>query len=122
MADLYSYFRFLQWRPFSSMQTFRTHLLDPIKTNPDKAYKKLHGVLQGVLLRRTKHSTLEGQPILQLPKCEQTLEKIDFTEKERAFYDKLRTESKGVLQELKAHAGCAHQRLCGLSCFIWDAA
>ena len=110
MADLYSYFRFLQWKPFSCLQTFRIHLLDPIKTNPEKAYKKLHGVLQGVLLRRTKQSTLEGKPILELPDCKHTLERIEFSEKERAFYDKLRTESNDVLQELQAHAGCAHAR------------
>lgn len=108
VADLYSYFRFLQWKPFNNQTVFKKQIQEPVKANQEKAYKKLQGILQGVLLRRTKHSTLEGKPILDIPKCEQRLERIEFEASERQFYDKLLAESQSVLAGLQASGGCVH--------------
>lgn len=63
--------------------------------------------LQGVLLRRTKHSSINGEPILDLPKCEQTLRRVDFSAEERALYDRIKEETKTVMAGLGAGGGCA---------------
>lgn len=64
--------------------------------------------VQGVLLRRTKYTSLDGQPILNLPPCRQTQECIDLDDKERAFYDDLKRQSQDVVSGLRAGAsGCA---------------
>jgi SNF2-related domain len=112
IKDLFSYFRFLQWEPFCHLAAFRTHLVEPLKGDSKKAYMKLHSVLKGVLLRRTKASKLaDGTPILDLPKCEQTLRQIEFSPKEREFYEQLHEKSKQVLQDLKERRGCVPRLL-----------
>lgn len=52
--DLYSYFRFLRFDPFSSYKQFCSSLKVPIQKNPTSGYKKLQAVLKTIMLRRTK--------------------------------------------------------------------
>lgn len=52
--DLFSYFRFLKYDPYSSYKSFCTALKFPISKNSDTGYKKLQAVFKVVLLRRTK--------------------------------------------------------------------
>lgn len=49
--------------------------------------------LQTMLLRRTKSSTIDGQPVVNLPARETGLVKKDFDEQERQFYKDLESES-----------------------------
>jgi hypothetical protein len=76
----------------------------------------VNAFLQGVLLRRTKQSKLDGKPILDLPPCEQTLRRIELTPQERAFYDQIKAESQSYVRGLQEHSGCAfcaaHDALC----------
>jgi SNF2 family DNA or RNA helicase len=102
----------LQWKPFNSFNVFKAHILEPIKQNPEKAYKKLQGILQGVLLRRTKNSTIDGKPILDIPKCNQSLHRIDFGHQERQFYNTLKAQSESLLQNLQGQGGCAPSASC----------
>lgn len=46
VLDLYSYFRFLRWAPFHTLQTFKCQIADPVKSNPEKGFKRLQGILQ----------------------------------------------------------------------------
>jgi SNF2 family DNA or RNA helicase len=50
VQDLYSYFRFLRWAPFDQLSVFKEHIMEPAKAMPEKAYQKLQGILQVVLL------------------------------------------------------------------------
>ncbi|KAL6844538.1 hypothetical protein ACP4OV_026211 [Aristida adscensionis] len=53
-----------------------------------------------VLLRRTKETLIDGEPIIKLPPKTIQLNKIDFTEEERAFY---LTLEEGSRQKFKAY-------------------
>ncbi|MCO5586329.1 hypothetical protein L7F22_040268 [Adiantum nelumboides] len=92
--DLYSYFRFLKYEPFSVYKNFRSDIKDPITRDPTNGYRRLQVVLRKVLLRRTKHSQIDGEPIITLPEKVVALEQVDFTPEERAFYTTLETQSR----------------------------
>lgn len=55
--DLYSYFRFLKYEPYSSFSLFRSMIKGPISRGSSQGYKKLQTVLKIILLRRTKGET-----------------------------------------------------------------
>ena len=55
---------------------------------------KLQALLKAILLRRTKSSKIDGQPILSLPPKEITLVHAVFSPDEKAFYDALESKSK----------------------------
>lgn len=52
--DLYSYFRFLKYDPYSSYQTFCDTIKNPISKYPVKGYETLQAILKKIMLRRTK--------------------------------------------------------------------
>jgi len=64
VEELYSLFRFLQIRPLSQWETFKSTIVSPIKNGQTKvAMKRLHVVLKSVMLRRTKDATISTSPI-----------------------------------------------------------
>eukprot|EP00798_Chlamydomonas_sp_ICE-L_P029290 gene29290-12534_t len=66
--DLYSYFRFLRYRPYNDYRSFQEFLKSKILSKPTQGYKLLKAVLQRVLLRRTKSCTSrDGTALLGLP-------------------------------------------------------
>ncbi|OEL30921.1 Helicase-like transcription factor CHR28 [Dichanthelium oligosanthes] len=52
--ELFSYFRFLKYDPYSTYNSFCTMIKHPIARDAVHGYKKLQAVLRVVLLRRTK--------------------------------------------------------------------
>jgi hypothetical protein len=52
--ELFSYFRFLKYDPYSTYNSFCTMIKHPIARDAVLGYKKLQAVLRVVLLRRTK--------------------------------------------------------------------
>ncbi|KAE9618533.1 putative DNA helicase chromatin remodeling SNF2 family [Lupinus albus] len=86
--DLYSYFRFLR--------------------NSIQGYKKLQAVLRAIMLRRTKGTLIDGQPIINLPPKTIELTKVDFSGEERAFYTKLEADSRSQFKAYAA-AGTVNQ-------------
>uniref|UniRef100_A0A0D3GWZ4 Uncharacterized protein n=1 Tax=Oryza barthii TaxID=65489 RepID=A0A0D3GWZ4_9ORYZ len=99
--ELYSYFRFLKYDPYSTYNSFCTMIKHPIARNAVHGYKKLQTVLRIVLLRRTKETLIDGEPIIKLPPKTINLDKVDFTKEERAFYLTLEERSR---QQFKAYA------------------
>ena len=61
--------------------------------------------MQPVLLRRTKSSTIDGQPVVKLPPREQQLVRKAFSMSEQKFYDQVQAES---MQQLKVCASAAN--------------
>lgn len=106
--DLYSYFRFLRYYPLSSYTLFRSTIKAPITRNPSKGYMKLQTVLKTIMLRRTKGSLLDGEPIINLPPKVVELRKVDFSDEERDFYTRLEADSRAQFQEYAA-AGTVKQ-------------
>uniref|UniRef100_A0A7N0TJC4 Helicase-like transcription factor CHR28 n=1 Tax=Kalanchoe fedtschenkoi TaxID=63787 RepID=A0A7N0TJC4_KALFE len=92
--DLYSYFRFLKYEPYSIYKSFCSSIKVPIQRSPAKGYKKLQAVLKTVMLRRTKGTILDGEPIINLPPKTIELRKVEFSKEERDFYSKLEADSR----------------------------
>jgi hypothetical protein len=72
--DLYSLFEFLGKtivNPLHEFSTFKSKIADPLKNKRTKiAMTRLAVVLGAMLLRRTKTMTIDGKPLLLLPKRE----------------------------------------------------
>ncbi|KAL5216115.1 hypothetical protein ABZP36_007516 [Zizania latifolia] len=99
--DLYSYFCFLKYEPYSVYSSFRSMIKCPISRDATRGYKKLQAVLKVVMLRRTKETLIDGEPIIKLPPKTIQLSKIDFTQEERSFYMML---EEGSREKFKAYA------------------
>lgn len=88
--------RFLRYEPFNHPKAFKTHIKEEIAHNPAKGFRKLQALLRAVLLRRTKGSTIGGQPIIALPERRQQLLKIEFSRDEAAFYKQVHLRLAGL--------------------------
>ncbi|XP_010031367.2 helicase-like transcription factor CHR28 isoform X1 [Eucalyptus grandis] len=99
--DLYSYFRFLKYEPYAAYKAFYMTIKIPISRNSLHGYKKLQAVLRAVMLRRTKGTLIDGEPIITLPPKTIHLAKVDFSKEERDFYTQLEHDSR---VQFKAYA------------------
>ncbi|XP_031488009.1 helicase-like transcription factor CHR28 isoform X2 [Nymphaea colorata] len=99
--DLYSYFRFLRYDPYAVYKSFCTTIKNPISRSPTTGYKKLQAVLQTIMLRRTKGTIIDGEPIIKLPPKSISLKKVDFSMDERDFYSRLEADSR---EQFKVYA------------------
>ncbi|XP_043714858.1 helicase-like transcription factor CHR28 isoform X2 [Telopea speciosissima] len=106
--DLYSYFRFLRYDPYAVYKSFCSMIKVPVTKHPTTGYKKLQAVLKTIMLRRTKATLLDGQPIITLPPKSIELKKVDFSTEEREFYSKLEADSRAQF-EVYAAAGTVKQ-------------
>ncbi|KAK4340576.1 hypothetical protein RND71_039077 [Anisodus tanguticus] len=106
--DLYSYFRFLKYDPYAVYKQFCSTIKVPIQRHPTTGYRKLQAVLKTVMLRRTKGTFIDGEPIINLPTKTIVLRKVDFTDEERDFYCRLEAESRAQFAEYAA-AGTVKQ-------------
>ncbi|TKY59320.1 SWI/SNF-related matrix-associated actin-dependent regulator of chromatin [Spatholobus suberectus] len=106
--DLYSYFRFLRYDPYAVYTSFCSSIKIPISRNPAKGYRKLQAVLKTIMLRRTKGTLLDGEPIISLPPKYVELKKVEFSMEERDFYSRLEADSRAQFQEY-ADAGTVKQ-------------
>ncbi|CAN8270214.1 unnamed protein product [Cochlearia groenlandica] len=106
--DLYSYFRFLRYHPYAMYMSFYKTIKGPLSKNSPNGYKKLQAVLRAIMLRRTKGTLLDGQPILNLPPKIVNLSKVDFSIKEWSFYRKIEADSRLKFEEYAA-AGTLYQ-------------
>ncbi|KAI3778638.1 hypothetical protein L2E82_08019 [Cichorium intybus] len=99
--ELFSYFRFLKCDPYANYKSFCNQIKIPISRSSQQGYMKLQAVLKAIMLRRTKGTLIDGQPIINLPPKTIHLKAVDFSTEERAFYVKLETESRS---RFKAYA------------------
>ncbi|KAL7088914.1 hypothetical protein ACP275_13G157400 [Erythranthe tilingii] len=106
--DLYSYFRFLRHEPYAIFKTFCEQIKAPIHRNPKDGYKKLQAVLKTIMLRRTKGTFIDGEPIINLPPKTIELKRVDFSMEERDFYCRLEADSRAQFAEYAA-AGTVKQ-------------
>lgn len=106
--ELYSYFRFLRYDPYADYKSFCTTLKFAIARNAIHGYKKLQAVLRAIMLRRTKGTVIDGQPIIRLPPKRIHLTKVEFSPEERAYYAKLEADSRSQFKAYAA-AGTLHQ-------------
>uniref|UniRef100_A0A0D9W9X0 RING-type domain-containing protein n=1 Tax=Leersia perrieri TaxID=77586 RepID=A0A0D9W9X0_9ORYZ len=102
IEDLYSYFRFLKYEPYCVYTSFRSMIKQQISYDATRGYKKLQAILKIILLRRTKETLIDGEPIIKLPPKTIELSKIDFTKEERTFYMIIEEGSREKFKEYAA--------------------
>ena len=100
LDDLYSYFKFLRYHPFDTPDGFRRKIKDLIARSPQRGFQALHQILRAIMLRRTKATKIDNQPIVQLPKRVVTHVAVDFSTYERKFYQQVEAESKAKFRAL----------------------
>lgn len=99
--DLYSYFRFLRFSPYTDYAAFRRLIKDPIATKPAMGYKRLNAIMKGVMLRRTKSSKIDGKPVVDLPPCRHRLLRRRFSPKEQLAYNQIYSECSNKFRALR---------------------
>ncbi|XP_074274154.1 helicase-like transcription factor CHR28 isoform X1 [Silene latifolia] len=115
--ELYSYFRFLRHEMYSNYKIFCEKIKFPISRDPIMGYKKLQAVLKTLLLRRTKDTLLDGEPIICLPPKFINMKTVNFTIEERTFYAKLEAESRSQFKAYAA-AGTVNQNYANILLMI----
>ncbi|KZP27972.1 hypothetical protein FIBSPDRAFT_917816 [Athelia psychrophila] len=94
LADIYGLLRFGQFRPWNDWDSFNEYIAKTQIEDPPLAGLRAQGILQPLMLRRTKNSTLEGEPIIKLPPKSIELVTLDFSAEERDVYDSFERRSK----------------------------
>lgn len=108
IEDLFSYFRFLKYTPYDTYKSFYEGIKHRISRDSTTGYRKLQAVLRAIMLRRTKATLIDGEPIIKLPKKTINLSKVDFSAEERAFYMQLEADSRSQFKAYAA-AGTVNQ-------------
>ena len=88
LDELFSQIKFLRIKPYNEWQKFRNDFITPMKSDytREKAMRMLQTLCKAIMLRRTKESTFEGQPILVLPPRTTEVLNPEFSEDEETFY------------------------------------
>lgn len=98
--EMGSLIHFLRIKPYNDPQEFRRkfNALYPKGNkgfdNPASVMKSLQVLLRAIMLRRTKTSTIDGEPIITLPPKTEITDHVVFTEDEQQYYDDLEHASR----------------------------
>ncbi|EME49117.1 hypothetical protein DOTSEDRAFT_67996 [Dothistroma septosporum NZE10] len=96
LADLYSLLRFVGVSGgLDRLEMFNRVLVRPIKNGDESATSLLKAIMKAFTLRRRKDMKFID---LKLPKLEEFVHRIDFTEKEKERYDALFLQAKGMMK------------------------
>lgn len=105
--ELYLSLRFLRIKPYNQEARFRSDLLVPLKSIErassaarGRAMRRLQVLFLLILLRRTKDSEIDGQPILQLPAKTVNREDVEMGAVERQYYSQLELKTRLEAEEL----------------------
>jgi len=94
VGELYSLIRFLRIKPYDVAERFSRDFSIPLKKgDSEKAMRMLQALLKAILLRRTKKSTIDGKPILNLPERITQAQHANFSDDERDFYRAVETQT-----------------------------
>lgn len=94
LADIYGLLRFGRFRPWNDWNDFNAHVARVQSEDAVLAGERAKQILRPILLRRTKGSMLEGEPILQLPPKDIVIVNLKFSEEERELYNSFESRSK----------------------------
>lgn len=97
IGELYSLIHFLRIKPYNSLDRFNRDFTKPLKQSYEpekkKAMQQLQVLLKAILLRRTKKSKIDGEPILSLPERTTESQHAVFNDDELAFYKALESQT-----------------------------
>lgn len=89
LLDIFAHLRFLRQRPYNQIQEFRKHIIKTENHQAALAGQRAQALLKTCLLRRNKASTIDGKPLLILPKKHIQHVVLQFCKEEREIYDAL---------------------------------
>lgn len=94
IGELFSLIRFLRIPPYNEYKKFRATFEQPLRdrydqTDKDRTMKALQILLKAILLRRTKKSQIDGEPILKLHERTTVESHAEMDKDQREFYDSL---------------------------------
>ncbi|KAG5418792.1 hypothetical protein I9W82_003510 [Candida metapsilosis] len=116
IEELYPIVRFLKLRPYYLEDKFRA-LVIPLKSKSDEfddvdrsySMRKLRAMISSILLRRTKNSKIDGEPILNLPKKHVISDYVELESEEMSYYKSveagIQRQAEKMLASPKGH-GC----------------
>lgn len=113
LDDVFSLIHFIGESPWSEFSFWNRMISKPFQKQDQKALRRLHALLQPLLLRRTKAMRLEnGQSLVTLPPKDQKVVCLEFTQEEHQFYQSLFRKSKkkfeGMVQQGDALSHFTH--------------
>ncbi|KDR65835.1 hypothetical protein GALMADRAFT_131232 [Galerina marginata CBS 339.88] len=94
LADIYGLLRFGRFRPWNDWNDFNEHVAKVQFEDAPLAGSRAQAILKPILLRRTKDSTLEGKPLLELLPKHIEIVKLKFTPDEREVYESFEKKTK----------------------------
>ncbi|KAF9265070.1 hypothetical protein L218DRAFT_1076057 [Marasmius fiardii PR-910] len=94
LADIYGLLRFGKFRPWNDWNAFNREVCRVQSEDPLLAGNRAQTILATLLLRRTKNSQLEGEPLLKLPPKNIEIVNLQFSEDERDLYENFEKKSK----------------------------
>ncbi|KAJ9616880.1 hypothetical protein H2200_000600 [Cladophialophora chaetospira] len=99
--EIFSLIRFCRIRPYCDWKRFQQDIAGPLKRKynvvNERGMATLQALLRAILLRRTKHSNIHGQPILQLPPKETREDRVPFDKDQSEFYFALERSAQVVM-------------------------
>lgn len=111
--ELYPIIRFLEIKPYNNECKFKNDLSSSFKTNSKnydnfhqmQSVKKLRAILKAMLLRRTKNTLIDGQPVFTLPRKHSVYEYVDLEKDEKKFYtlleQKIQNKAKKIINNIE---------------------
>lgn len=133
LDDIYSQFLFIRYFLVSSYREWYLKYKRPLESargGPKTAlFKRFQAMLGVVLLRRAKSDKIDGKPIINLPKRTVVMRELEFSAKERAYYNAQEERAVVAMQRfgieqgfttalvilLRLRQACGHPALCD-----WD--
>ncbi|KAI9041053.1 DEAD/DEAH box helicase [Aspergillus affinis] len=98
LPELYSLLKFLRVQPSSDLDISTMASIPPLQSSWEplqvRRIAHLRGLMNTMMLRRTKSSIIQGLPIIQLPAKTTENVYVSFTEQERKLYTMLESHSR----------------------------
>jgi SNF2 family DNA or RNA helicase len=95
--ELFALIRFLKISPYNVWGKFSFEISKPLKTKSTVLHKRAMGrvqaVLKSIMLRRGKTTVVDGKQICEIPPKHIHMQKVDFSEDERALYQAVETQN-----------------------------
>ncbi|KAF7295554.1 hypothetical protein MIND_01095400 [Mycena indigotica] len=105
--ELFSLLKFLRIKPLNNWEVFNMQIAKPVKNGrgAGRAMKRLHVVLQKVMLRRTKTQQINGKALVELPPKTIEVVSCKFDHTEKMFYEALEAKMEAVMESLVSKSG-----------------
>ncbi|CAL8273482.1 unnamed protein product [Merluccius merluccius] len=102
VKDMWMLLAFLQLKPFDIKEWWNRVIQRPVTQGDRAGLLNLQTLVRCITLRRTKSSTVNGRPLVALPKKTVCVEQVELTPQERAEYELARLEGQSTVSRYVA--------------------